>query len=95
VAYFFIMLFLDYKLTWNVMEQYTYFVSLFGVICSYLYFAISGSSFSPLDHFKSKKAKITIRVYTEFKFNIDYLVKQRQRKTELELELAELLKNTI
>ncbi|MBC8490887.1 MAG: hypothetical protein H8D45_33140 [Bacteroidetes bacterium] len=94
VLYFFIISFLIYKLTWNVIEPYTYLSSLLGLICSYLYFAISGESFSPLKHFNNKKAKITKRVYSELKFDFEYLEEQRERKTKLESEIDELLSTT-
>lgn len=94
VAYFFVICFLIYKLSWNIIEPYTYISSLFGAICAYLYFAISGKSFNPLEHFDNKKVKITNQVYSDFKFNIEYLNIQRQRKTELETEIAELSKST-
>lgn len=94
VAYFFIISFLIYKLSWNVMEPWTYLSSLFGAICAYLYFAISGKSFSPLEHFTNKKTRTMREVYFDFKFDIEYLNKQRQRKTDLEIEIADLLKAT-
>ena len=92
VVYFFILCFLIYKLTWDVMEPYTYLFSLVGVVCSYLYFAISGESLSPLKHFDNKKAKITSQVYLDFKFDIEYLNRQRQRRTKLESEIEKLSK---
>lgn len=88
VGYFLILCFLIFNLTWNVMAQFTYILSLIGIIGSYLYFAITGESFDPRKYFEKNKVKLTNKVYSDFKFDNEFLNKQRQRKTELELEIS-------
>jgi len=94
IAYFCLTAFLIYKLGWNVMGVYTFLVTLFVGVCGYIYLAVSGESFDPAKYFQNKKTSITNQVYLKFKFDIEQLNNQRQRKKELEAEITALLENT-
>jgi len=95
IVYFMFIAFLIFKLTWEIMEPFTYLLSLLGIILSYLYLAISGESFSPIRYFEIKKAKIREQIYTSYNFDYKYLESQKKRKEKLEIEIAELSKQIL
>ncbi|OJW33219.1 MAG: hypothetical protein BGO54_08010 [Sphingobacteriales bacterium 46-32] len=90
VIFYSIIFFLIYKLTWDVMEPFTYAISILFLIAGYLYFAIKGADFDPRHYFRSKKVKIKSTVYKNFNFDESELTNQRAKVAELLKEIKEL-----
>ena len=55
IAYFGLLFFLVYKMTWDKMEPITYFASLLFLGLSYLYIIVKGQSFNPVDFYSKEK----------------------------------------
>lgn len=83
IAYYFILLFLTIKLSWNLMEPITYFLGVAGFIGTLVYIMIVGEDFNPSTFFTKKKEEIRINTYYQFNFN-------KERYTTIENEINEL-----
>ncbi|ABG57327.1 hypothetical protein [Cytophaga hutchinsonii] len=90
VLFFAFVIFLIYKLSWEIMEPYTYIFSMIAALAGYLYFAINGDSFDPRKYFKYYNKGITSKIYSEFDFNIADLELQKETKKSLEDEIIGL-----
>jgi hypothetical protein len=90
LLFFLIIVFLIYKLTWSVMEPYTYVFSIFAGLFSYFYFAIKGESLDPSKYFEHFKKDIASRVYSEFDFDNSDLDLQKNKKADLKKEIIKL-----
>ncbi|SEF97363.1 hypothetical protein [Flavobacterium urumqiense] len=92
ILFFSILVFLIFKLTWNVMEPITYLFSIISIIAGYLFLAIQGESFNPVKYFELFKKGIKTRTYDEFKFDSEELERQKRQKTNLVNEINLLKK---
>jgi len=90
IIFYAIIFFLIYKLSWNIMEPYTYVISILLIIAGYLYFAIKGADFDPRKYFASKKDKIRTLVYKNFNFDDAELTEQKKKVTDLLNEIKVL-----
>lgn len=92
IVFYGIIFSLIYELTWNIMEPYTYVISIVLLIAGYLYFAINGEDFDPRKYFERKKGQIRTLTYKDFNFDPDKLLEQKQKIEEIETENSELEK---
>lgn len=92
MIFFSAIIFLIYKLSWNVMEPYTYVLSVLAILAGYLYFAIKGENINPQKYFDYYKEGITLKVYNEFDFDLVDLESQRKDRINLSKEIDELQK---
>lgn len=86
-VYFLIILSLIGWFGWNVMEQWTYILSIIGVFASFLYLMIKGESFDPQVYFANLRKKYRLEVYQKYEYDearIDFLYKSiSQLKDEI------------
>lgn len=90
VIFFAIIFFLIDKLTWNIMEQYTYILSALALLIGYIYFAIKGESLDPHKYFEHYKNGITSNIYREFDFDNVELESQKNKLNILRQEINKL-----
>jgi hypothetical protein len=81
---------LVYKLTWNIMEPWTYFIAPMGVLFSYLYLAIYGSSPNPLKYFTTKKIEFRKEIYLQADFLKKDIEILKEKKDKLTQEINEI-----
>ncbi|HEV7380156.1 MAG TPA: hypothetical protein VGN64_10205, partial [Dyadobacter sp.] len=86
-------LYLIYKLSWEVMEPITYVLTLISALIGYSYLAIKAESFDPSKYFDYVKESITSQVYREFEFDLPEFQLQKEKRKELEEEIRQLNEN--
>jgi hypothetical protein len=76
--------------TWNVMEQYTFILSIVPIIISILYFFATEQTFNPLNYLKIQEENYLKQTYLEFDFDIDKLTENQQEMNNLNAEIVEI-----
>lgn len=92
LLYYLITFALIYKLSWDIMEQWTYVIGVFPLIVSGLYLLRNEKSLNPIHFLKKKHEFIKQTKYNEFNFNINNLSKLKSEISALEEELDFLKK---
>lgn len=69
ICYFIALVIITVRVGWAVMEPYTYFFGLSGIVASYLYAAISGKSVDPRKHFEIVHNDLKEKRLKEFGFD--------------------------
>ena len=78
--------------TWNIMEQYTFILSLIPIVISILYLLTAEQTISPLKYLKMQQAKYFEKNYKEFDFDIEKLNNTKEEIIKLDNEITELKK---
>lgn len=78
--------------TWNVMEQYTFILSIVPIVISLLYLLKTEHSINPKKFLKLQQEKYFTKTYEEFDFDIDKLIENEQQINKLKTEIDEIKK---
>ena len=78
--------------TWNIMEQYTFILSIIPIVISILYLLTAEQTISPLKYLKMQQAKYFEKNYKEFDFDIEKLNNTKEEIIKLDNEITELKK---
>jgi hypothetical protein len=78
--------------TWNIMEQYTFILSIIPIVISLLYLLTAEQTISPLKYLKMQQAKYFEKNYKEFDFDIEKLNNTKEEIIKLDNEITELKK---
>ncbi len=78
--------------TWNIMEQYTFILSLIPIVISILYLLTAEQTISPLKYLKMQQAKYFEKNYKEFDLDIEKLNNTKEEIIKLDNEITELKK---
>ena len=78
--------------TWDVMEQYTFILSIVPIVISILYLLTAEQTINPLKFLKKQEERFFDKMYYEFDFDIEKLNKTKEEILELENEITELKK---
>lgn len=62
---------LTYYLTWEVMDQWTFFIGFGAMLGSYIYFALTQREFSPVAIYKQMVLGYQKKLYQEFGFDVN------------------------
>ena len=89
VSYFLLLGIITYKIGWEIMEPIVYFLGAIGIIGLYIYIAVHGKNFNPVEYFNQIEQKYIQTSYNKFNFKIDRYNSIEEDiellKTELEL----------
>jgi hypothetical protein len=80
--------------TWNIMEQYTFILSIIPIVISILYLLTAEQIISPLKYLKMQQAKYFEKNYKEFDFDIEKLNNTKEEIIKLDNEITELKKSS-
>ena len=80
--------------SWNVMEQYTFILSVVPIVISILYLLVTEQTINPLKYLKIQQAKYFEQKYEEFDFEIEKLNKTNEEIVNLKNEIAEIKKGS-
>lgn len=78
--------------TWDVMEQYTFILSIVPFVISILYLLTTEQTINPLKYLKIQEVKYFEKNYKEFDFDIDKLNNTKEEIIKLDNEITELKK---
>ena len=78
--------------TWDVMEQYTFILSIVPIVVSILYLLTAEQTINPLKYLQIQQVKYFEKTYKEFDFDIEKLEKTKEEIKKLEIEITELKK---
>lgn len=78
--------------TWDVMEQYTFILSIVPIVISILYLLTTEQTINPLKYLKIQQVKYFEKTYKEFDFDIEKLNKTKEEIVKLDNEITELKK---
>lgn len=78
--------------TWDVMEQYTFILSIVPIVISILYLLTAEQTINPLKYMKNQQVKYFEKKYKEFDFDIEKLSNTKEEIKKLENEIMELKK---
>lgn len=90
IIYYLTIYYLIYKLTWNIMEQWTYILSSLPIIVSAFYLIVLERDLNPLSFFKKRKQKYYTRRYEEFNFDVSRLTGSYEKENALRQEIEGL-----
>lgn len=78
--------------TWDLMEQYTFILSIVPIVVSILYLLTTEQTINPLKYIQIQQVKYFEKTYKEFDFDIEKLEKTKEEIKKLEIEITELKK---
>lgn len=78
--------------TWNVMEQYTFILSIVPIVVSILYLLTAEQTINPLKFLKKQEERFFDKLYNEFDVDVKKLNKTEEEILKLENEITELKK---
>lgn len=77
---------------WDVMEQYTFILSIVPIVVSSLYLLKAEQTINPLKYLQIQQVKYFEKTYKDFDFDIEKLKKTKEEIKKLEIEINELKK---
>lgn len=80
--------------TWDIMEQYTFILTIIPIIISLVYLLIKEQTINPLKYLKIQEQKYYTQIYNEFNFDIDKVLENEDEIRILCLEIEEIKKNS-
>ena len=92
VGYYALLVGSIFYFTWNVMEQYTFILSIVPIVISILYLLTTEQTINPLKYLKNQQVKYFEKKYKEFDFDIEKLSNTKEEIKKLENEIMELKK---
>ena len=78
--------------TWDIMEQFTFILSMVPIVISLLYLLFTEKTINPLRYLKIQKEKYLEQTYKEFDFELAKLYENEVEITNLEVEIDKLKK---
>lgn len=78
--------------TWNVMEQYTFILSIIPIVISILYLLATEQTINPLKYLKIQQDNYVTKTYEEFDFDIVKLTENELAISKLKAEIDEIKK---
>lgn len=92
LSYYILLIGAIFYFTWNVMEQYTFIISVIPIVISILYLLITEQSINPMKFLQVQQENYITKTYEEFDFDIDKLNENEQQINNLKTEIDEIKK---
>jgi len=92
LVYYILLVASIFYFTWDVMEQYTFILSIIPIIVSVLYLLTTEQTINPLKYLKIQQVKYFEKKYREFNFDIEKLNRTKEDIIQLENEITDLKK---
>jgi len=95
IMHYSLLFYLIYKLSWSVMEPWTYICGSLPIIFCVFYLIVYENEFNPLNFLKKKKQQYYDRRYDKFGFDTSRLSELYEKKNVLRQEIEGLMENEI
>jgi len=92
LGYYILLVVAIFYFTWNVMEQYTFILSIIPIVISILYLLVTEQTINPLKYLKIQQENYYIQMYEEFDFDINKLTENEEAIRKLTEEIDEIKK---
>lgn len=92
LVYYILLILAIYYFTWDIMEQYTFILSVVPVVASIIYLLITEQTINPLKYLKIQEERYLTQVYDEFNFDLNKVSENEAEIDKLETEIIELKK---
>jgi hypothetical protein len=92
VGYYILLIGAIFHFTWDVMEQYTFILSIIPIVVSALCFLITEQTADPLMYLKIQEENYLKQTYLEFDFDIDKLSENEEAINNLKAEIDRIKK---
>ncbi len=73
--------------TWDVMEQYTFILSIIPIVISILYLLTTEQTINPMKYLKIQQNKYFLQTYDDFDFDINKLIANEETIIKLKVEI--------
>ncbi len=91
-GYYILLIGAIFYLTWDVMEQYTFILSIVPIVFSVLYLLVTEQTINPLKYLKIQEESYIKKTYEEFDFDINILIDNEGAINKLKVEIDEIKK---
>jgi hypothetical protein len=91
-GYYILLISSIFYFTWNAMEQYTFILSVFPIVISFLYLIATERSINLLMYLKIQADNYVKQTYLEFDFDIEKQKKNEDEISNLKAEIVEMRK---
>lgn len=92
LAYYILLVVAIFYFTWDIMEQYTYILSIVPVVASIIYLLIAEQTINPLKYLKIQEERYLTQTYDEFNFDLNKVSENEREIGKLETEIIKLKK---
>ncbi|MBE8712762.1 coiled-coil domain-containing protein [Sphingobacterium hungaricum] len=92
LAYYILFIVAIFHFTWNIMEQYTFILSIIPVVASIIYLLMTEQTINPLKYLKILEERYLTQTYDEFNFDLNKVSENDAEIGKLETEIIELKK---
>jgi len=92
LIYYILLVVAIFYFTWDIMEQYTFILSICPVVASIIYLLVNEQTINPLKYLKIQEEHFLFQTYKEFNFDIEEVSENELEISELEAEISEIKK---
>src|SRR5690606_12774452 len=92
VGYYILLIGSIFYFTWDIMEQYTFILSIIPIVISILYLLLTEQTINPLKYLKIQEENYVKQTYLEFDFDINKLTENEEAINNLKAEIDEIKK---
>jgi hypothetical protein len=92
IGYYVLLVVAIFYFTWDVMEQYTFILSIIPILFSVLYLLLKEQTINPLKYLRIQKENYLVKTYKEFDFDIEKLKNNEEEISKLKAEIDEIKK---
>ena len=92
LGYYILIICAIFHFTWNVMEKYTFILSVIPIAISVLYLLATERTINPIKYLNIQQQKIIQNTYEDFDFDLNKLTVNEEEISKLQAEIAEIKK---
>jgi len=92
LGYYILLVCAIFYYTWDVMEQYTFILSIIPIVISVLYLLVTEQTINPIKYLKIQQANCISQVYDDFDFDVNKLLTNEETIIKLTDEIDEIKK---
>ena len=92
LGYYILLVGAIFYFTWNVMEQYTFILSIIPCAISILYLLATEKTINPMKYLNVQQENYIKKTYDEFDFDMDKLTENEEAINKLKAEIVEIKK---
>ncbi len=92
LGYYILIICAIFHFTWDVMEKYTFILSVIPIAISVLYLLATERTINPIKYLNIQQQKIIQNTYEDFDFDLNKLTVNEEEISKLQAEIAEIKK---